>query len=140
MSNSLQCHQIEINKLTFFNEFMTLSATKVKTRVIGHHVINIIEITQCIDSGNSFILSCNHCDATISNHFGIAFKILFAVKCTFNFFKKFTYQIIKSCIDVTFAVMFPYMEDLSGLSLVPEYSDAGEKPEEAIVLEPMEQE
>ena len=42
--------------------------------------------------------------------------------------------------DVTFAVMFPYMEDLSGLSLVPEYSDAGEKPEEAIVLEPMEQE
>ena len=41
---------------------------------------------------------------------------------------------------MTFAVMFPYMEDLSGLSLVPEYSDAGEKPEEAIVLEPMKQE
>ena len=26
------------------------------------------------------------------------------------------------------------MEDLSGLSLVPEYAEAGEKPEEAIVL------
>ena len=36
---------------------------------------------------------------------------------------------------VAFPVMFPYMEDLSGLTLVPEYSDAGEKPEEAIVLQ-----
>ena len=36
---------------------------------------------------------------------------------------------------VAFSVMFPYMEDLSGLTLVPEYSDAGEKPEEAIVLQ-----
>ena len=36
-----------------------------------------------------------------------------------------------------FSVMFPFMEDLSGLALVPEYSEAGEKPEEAIVLEPM---
>ena len=33
--------------------------------------------------------------------------------------------------------MFPFMEDLSGLKLVPEYSEAGEKPEEAIALEPM---
>ena len=39
---------------------------------------------------------------------------------------------------VAFSVMFPYMEDLSGLALVPEYSEAGEKPDEAIVLEPME--
>ena len=37
---------------------------------------------------------------------------------------------------LVFSVMFPYMEDLSGLSLVPEYSEAGEKPDEAIVLEP----
>lgn len=36
---------------------------------------------------------------------------------------------------VVFSVMFPYAEDLSGLALVPEYSAAGEKPEEAIVLE-----
>ncbi len=36
---------------------------------------------------------------------------------------------------VAFSVMYPYMEDLNGLSLVPEYSDGGEKPEEAIVLE-----
>ena len=35
---------------------------------------------------------------------------------------------------VVFSVMFPRMEDLSGLTLVPEYSEAGEKPEEAIVL------
>ena len=41
---------------------------------------------------------------------------------------------------VVFSVMFPFMEDLSGLSLVPEYSEAGEKPEEEIALEPMEQE
>ena len=41
--------------------------------------------------------------------------------------------------DVTFAVMFPFMEDLSGLSLVPEYSEAGEKTDEAIILEPMDQ-
>ena len=41
---------------------------------------------------------------------------------------------------VVFSVMFPYMEDLSGLTLVPEYSDAGEKPDEAIVLEPWNQE
>ena len=39
--------------------------------------------------------------------------------------------------DVTFSVMFPFMEDLSGLTLVPEYSSAGEKPDEAIPLEPM---
>ncbi len=38
---------------------------------------------------------------------------------------------------LTFGVMFPFMEDLSGLKLVPEYSEAGEKPEEAIALEPM---
>ena len=42
--------------------------------------------------------------------------------------------------DVTFSVMFPFMEDLSGLSLVPEYSGAGEKTDEAIILEPMDQE
>ncbi len=42
--------------------------------------------------------------------------------------------------DIVCAVMFPWMEDLSGLSLVPEYSEAGEKPEEAIVLEPMDHE
>lgn len=42
--------------------------------------------------------------------------------------------------DVTFAVMFPFMEDVSGLTLVPEYSDAGEKPDEAIALEQMNEE
>ena len=40
---------------------------------------------------------------------------------------------------VLFEVMFPYMEDLSGLTLVPEYSEAGEKADEAIVLEPAKQ-
>ena len=38
--------------------------------------------------------------------------------------------------EVVFAVMFPFMEDLSGLALVPEYSEGGEKPDEAIALEP----
>ncbi len=41
---------------------------------------------------------------------------------------------------VAFSVMFPFMEDLSGLTLVPEYSEAGEKPDEAIDLEPANQE
>ena len=41
--------------------------------------------------------------------------------------------------EVAFAVMFPVMDDLSGLTLVPEYSEAGEVPEEAISLETMEQ-
>ena len=40
---------------------------------------------------------------------------------------------------VIFSVLFPFMEDLSGLMLVPEYSEGGEKPEEAIVLELMNQ-
>lgn len=39
---------------------------------------------------------------------------------------------------LVFSVMFPAMDDLTGLTLVPEYSEAGEKPDEAIVLEPME--
>ena len=42
--------------------------------------------------------------------------------------------------EVTFAVMFPFMDNLSNLMLVPEYSEGGEKPEEAIVLELMNQE
>ena len=42
--------------------------------------------------------------------------------------------------EVTFAVMFPFMDNLSNLTLVPEYSEGGEKPEEAIVLELMTQE
>ena len=42
--------------------------------------------------------------------------------------------------EVTFAVMFPFMDNLSNLTLVPEYSEGGEKPEEAIVLELMNQE
>ena len=37
---------------------------------------------------------------------------------------------------LVFSVMFPFMEDLSGLTLVPEYSSGGEKPDEAIILEP----
>ena len=41
---------------------------------------------------------------------------------------------------VAFSVMFPFMEDLSGLTLVPEYSAAGEKTDEAIILEPWDQE
>lgn len=41
---------------------------------------------------------------------------------------------------VAFSVIFPLMEDLSGLMLVPEYSEGGEKLEEAIVLELMNQE
>jgi hypothetical protein len=39
---------------------------------------------------------------------------------------------------VVFSVMYPYMDDFSGLTLVPEYSEAGEKPDEAITLEPMD--
>jgi len=42
--------------------------------------------------------------------------------------------------EVIFAVMFPFMEDLSGLTLVPEYSEAGEKTDEALVLEPADPE
>ena len=41
---------------------------------------------------------------------------------------------------MTFAVVFPFMDNLSNLTLVPEYSEGGEKPEEAIVLELMNQE
>ena len=41
---------------------------------------------------------------------------------------------------VTFTVLFPYMEDPSGLTLVPEYSSGEEKPDEAIVLQTMNQE
>ena len=37
--------------------------------------------------------------------------------------------------EVVFEVLFPRMTDLNGLSLVPEYSEGGEAPEEAIVLE-----
>ena len=37
--------------------------------------------------------------------------------------------------EVVFAVMFPFMEDLGGLALVPEYSEGGEKPDEAIARE-----
>ena len=39
--------------------------------------------------------------------------------------------------EVVFEVLFPHMNDLNGLSLVPEYSEGGEKPDEAIVLEPV---
>ena len=35
---------------------------------------------------------------------------------------------------VVFDVMYPRMDNLSGLTLVPEYAEAGEKPEEAITL------
>ncbi len=42
--------------------------------------------------------------------------------------------------NVVFSVQFPCLEDLSGLTLVPEYSEAGEKPDEAIILVPMIQE
>ena len=42
--------------------------------------------------------------------------------------------------EVVFSVMFPFLEDLSGLTLVPEYSEGGEKPDEAIVLELTDQE
>ena len=37
---------------------------------------------------------------------------------------------------VNFEVMYPCVEDISGLVLVPEYSEAGEKTDEAIALEP----
>lgn len=36
---------------------------------------------------------------------------------------------------VVFDVMFPRLEDLGGLTLVPVYAEAGEKPEEAVSLE-----
>ena len=38
--------------------------------------------------------------------------------------------------EVIFEVIYPHMDDISGLSLVPEYSEGGEKPDEAIALEP----
>ena len=37
--------------------------------------------------------------------------------------------------EVVFEVMFPHMDDINGLILVPEYSDGGEKHDEAIALE-----
>ena len=37
--------------------------------------------------------------------------------------------------ELLFGLMFPRMEDLTGLSLVPEYAGSGEHPEEAIPLE-----
>ena len=42
--------------------------------------------------------------------------------------------------EVVFDVMFPYLEDINGLSLVPEYSQGGENFEEAIPREPVIQE
>lgn len=39
--------------------------------------------------------------------------------------------------EIVFDVLFPHMNDLNGLSLVPEYSEGGEKPDEAITLEPV---
>ena len=39
--------------------------------------------------------------------------------------------------EIVFEVLFPRMDDLNGLSLVPEYSEGGEKPDEAITLEPV---
>lgn len=42
--------------------------------------------------------------------------------------------------EVVFSVMYPYIDDLSGLTLVPEYSEAGEKMDEAIRLETASQE
>ena len=39
--------------------------------------------------------------------------------------------------EIVFEVLFPRMNDLDGLSLVPEYSEGGEKPDEAIILEPV---
>ena len=41
--------------------------------------------------------------------------------------------------EIVFEVMFPHMNDLNGLSLVPEYSEGGEKTDEAIPLEPVSQ-
>ena len=41
--------------------------------------------------------------------------------------------------EVIFEIMYPRMDDLSGLTLVPEYSLGGEKAEEAISLEPVVQ-
>ena len=41
--------------------------------------------------------------------------------------------------EVIFEIMYPRMDDLSGLTLVPEYSLGGEKAEEAIALEPVVQ-
>lgn len=38
--------------------------------------------------------------------------------------------------EITYELMFPRMDDLNGLMLVPEYTRGGEKPEEAIALEP----
>ena len=37
--------------------------------------------------------------------------------------------------EVVFEVMFPHMDDINGLILVPEYSEGGEKQDEAIALE-----
>lgn len=39
--------------------------------------------------------------------------------------------------EIVFEVLFPRLNDLNGLSLVPEYSEGGEKPDEAIMLEPV---
>ena len=38
--------------------------------------------------------------------------------------------------EAVYEVLYPRPEDLSGLSLVPEYTGAGEKPDEAILPEP----
>lgn len=39
--------------------------------------------------------------------------------------------------ELVFELMFPFMDDLSGLTLVPEYVEGGEKQDEAIPLEPV---
>ncbi len=41
---------------------------------------------------------------------------------------------------VVFELQYPLLSSLEGLSLVPEYSDSGEHPEEAVALQPVPQE
>ena len=101
--------------------------------------------------GKEVILSVKHVD--ISFDTGHKKKFVAVKDANFDIYKGETFALVGesgsgkttlgrailrinpcSAGEILFEVVFPRPDDVNGLSLVPEYLEAGEKPDEAIAL------
>ena len=92
MGHSLECHQIQINKLKFIQQISTSSLDKIKATVVCLDILHIIHPCQLAQDFHSLSLSGHTGHSASGNHFLIQMEILLGIIIIANLVKVFHHK------------------------------------------------
>ena len=92
MGHSLECHQIQVNKLEFIQQVSTGSLDEIKTTIVCLYILNTIHSCQLAQDFHSFTLSGHTGHSASDNHFLIQMEILLGIVIIANLVKVFHHK------------------------------------------------